>query len=154
MPDYDSSLDIFSGDISFLSKKEFDNKRVDVNGSLTLNNTIVETDLVTQIATGGKDMYLAAASINGTATSVNVVLSATYRLFINGVEKDKFSIRDPMEGDEWDYKFIIQPVKVTTGQIIKITAQNGIAQVNAITIQNGKLVLWEEDTGVDPSLVD
>ena len=42
-------------DIEYLSIKEFDGKRVDVDNSMSLNDTSTETDLVTQTASSGKE---------------------------------------------------------------------------------------------------
>ena len=87
VPEVDDEM----GDIEYLSIKEFENKRVDVNATLSLNNTSTETDLVTQTANTGKDMYLGAASFNGRITNQagGELGSVTYVLYINGFEKEK-----------------------------------------------------------------
>lgn len=141
-------------DVEFFAIKEFDNKRVDVDNILTLANTNVETDLTTQTASGGKDMYLGEASIGGQVTDTfgGEIGGITYRLFVNAVEIDRFRVEDPSEDEEWTYKFLTKGVKVTTGQIIKITAKNDNAGVNRNTTHQGKLVLWEEDTNNTPQI--
>lgn len=140
-------------DIEYLSTKEFDNKRVDVDNTLTLNNTSTETDLVTQTANAGKDMYLAGASIGGQAVTLsNPIGGVTYRLLANAVEIDRFRVEEPQLNEEWDYKFITKGVKVAAGQIIKITAKNDTAGINRITTHNGKELLFEEATGATPQV--
>lgn len=142
-------------DIEFLSIKEFDGKRVDVdNPLLNLNNNSVETDLVTQTAAGGKDMYLGGASIGGSVENISggTLVEVTYRLYANAVEIDKFVKNDPISKEGWTYKFLTKSVKVTTGQIIKITAKNGASGINKETNHQGKLILWEENTDETPQI--
>ena len=146
------------GDIEYLSKKEFDSKRVDVNATLSLNNTSTETDLVTQTANTGKDMYLGAASFNGRITNQagGELGSVTYVLYINGFEKERWVKENPSDTEadnaDWAQTFTTKGVKVAPAQIIKITAQNGTSGVNRITGHSGKLILWEEDMETTPAI--
>ena len=146
-------------DIQYLAIKEFKTKRVDVDGTLSLNNNSVETDLATQTASAGKDMYLGEASISGRVTNEagGNIGTVTYRLFANAVEIDKFVIEDPRKDSSsgqrygnWEHTFLTKSVKVIATQVIKITAQNQAAGINRTTIQQGKLLLWEENTGATP----
>lgn len=143
------------GDIEYLAKKEFDVKRVDADTSLlTLSNNNTETDLVTVTAAGGKDMYLGEASIGGQASIAGGALGGvTYRLKANAVEIDRFRIDEPAQDEEWTYTFLTKSVKVAASQIIKITAQNDNAGANRISTSQGKLILWEEDSGTDPTIL-
>ncbi len=145
------------GDIEYLAIKEFDAKRVDANATLTLNNTSTQTDLVTQTAQGGKDMYLAEASIGGQVNNEasGEVGGVTYILFVNGVEADRFRVENPDDLDvsgSWTHKFTTKGIKVLTTQIIKITAKNDLTGINTTTTHEGVLLLWEEDTATTPAI--
>ena len=139
-------------DLEFLSIKEFNGKRVDVNALLSLNDTVTETDLVTQTANAGKDMYLGEASIGGQATNVPALDNVVYKLFVNAIEIDRYRKEQPTEFESWTYTFTTKGIKVTTGQIIKITAKNSAAGANVNSRQQGKLILWEENTGISPQI--
>ena len=150
-------LDILlMSDILFLAKKENDNKRVDVNSNgLTLSNTTTETDLVTQTANSGKDMYMAKASAQAyvdIAVSPNTV---TARLKVNGITVETLKVDDISAADNpennVEFNFKTKSEKVTTGQIIKITIQNG-TPTTLRSKSRGKLTLWEENTDDDPSI--
>ncbi len=144
-------------DIEYLSIKEFDGKRVDVTttASLTLSATSTETDLVTQTANTGKDMYLGEASFEiWDGGSASVV--PTIRLYINGVVKETSILQlNVASTNAYESRtirtFSTKGLKVATGQIIKITVQND-GTASKITHSNGKLVLWEEDTGASPQV--
>jgi len=146
-------------DFEYLAIKEFETKRVDAEDTLTLNNTATQTDLVTKTAGGGKDMYLAEASVGGNVSNQagGLLGRVSYILFINGVEKDRFVIKNPDESNDtgnWTHIFTTKSIKVTTGQIIKITAKNDELGVNRATTHSGKLILWEEVTGSSPAIQD
>lgn len=141
-------------DMEFLSIKEFEGKRTDVDAILTLNNTSTETDLATQTASVGKDMYLGEASIGGQVTNIagGALGGVTYILYANAVEIDRFRIEDPGLDEEWTHKFLTKGKKVGTTQIIKITAKNDNAGVNRTTTHQGKILLFEETTGETPQI--
>jgi len=105
------------GDIEYLSIKEFEGKRVDKHDNQTLT-TATETDLATQTASGGKDMYLASASFR---IAVGFIGSPTIimRLFVNGVVVERYEINQIDDSEEVDYTFTTKGVKVETTQIIK-----------------------------------
>ena len=142
-------------DIEYLSIKEFDVKRVDKNTTLDLSNSIVETDVVTQTAAGGKDMYLGEATcpMHGTDTEGGPPgFTATYRLFANGIEIETIQLFINIgTGQENQINFKTLGIKVAAGQIIKITVQHSLAGGRS-THSEGKLVLWQEDTGTTPQI--
>jgi len=152
---YREDLEITSemGDIEYLAIKEFDEKRVDIiNNGLTLTNTTTQTDLVTQTASIGKDMYLAQGSFETTITS-NGPFDLIARLVVNGVTVETLTFNESVGNVDNIETFKIKSMKVTTGQIIKITIQNGgTGSGNQTSVSNGQLMLWEEDTSVTPAV--
>ncbi len=136
-------------DIEFLAIKEFDGKRVDADGTVSIGTT-VETDVVTVTAGGGNDMYLGEASFHADVTNGVATSDLTARLYANGVEIETKIWRNLATGSNIELKFITKGEKVATGQIIKITIQ---ASSGTMTITNfGKLVLFEETTGESPQI--
>lgn len=136
-------------DIEYLAIKEFDNKRVDVFAEID-QATIAVTDLVTQTANVGKDMYLAKASIVWNKTGATNA-GITARLFINGVKEDEVLwSTGTLTTQQEQYIFTTESIKVLTGQIIKIEVLSDSA--NDVINYKGKLLLWEEDTGTTPAI--
>ena len=135
-------------DIEYLSIKEFDGKRVDVDDQQILA-TGTETDLATQTANAGKDMYLGVASIN---LEING-LATTYliQLYADGTVVDAFRIQMPSTDADRHifYTFPTKGIKVAATQIIKITTD---ASASNSTNYTTKLVLWEEATGDSPAV--
>jgi len=129
------------------SIKEVDTKRVDVDVSTSLASTS-ETDLATQTASTGKDMYLAEARVSWSKGSTGTP-DINIRLFVNGVQKEEKEWEEIVQNDEDTYTFLTKGVKVTTGQIIKITAQS--SSTDAIAFES-KLLLWEETTSATPQI--
>lgn len=138
-------------DILILAVKDFLAKRVDVNNSLTLDANSTETTIVTQTAGTGKDMYLGSGSFKSSCEEADAVFNCTFRLKVNGTTIETYVERRLVPGDEWDYEFKTKGSKVTTGQVIEITIQNSNGAVNRQTRSEAKLVLWEEDTNVNPN---
>ena len=136
------------GDSAFLAKKEFDGKRVDVNATYNNTGNSNENDIATETANTGKDMYIHEARVNAELNSVTSK-STTFRLYLNGVEVDKFQDLIIQDQQKFFQFHGIKGRKVLAGQIIKITAQNN----NATNGVQGyaELILYEEDTGVDPT---
>lgn len=140
-------------DLEFLSIKEFNDKRVDVDGEVADLGTS-ETDVATQTANTGKDMYLGKAVITLQQSSTTVTNLVKVRLFANAVEIEKRTVEvqsnSGSKNSEGFYEFISKGVKVETGQIIKITAEPTSA--TGTLVANATLTLWEEDTGVSPQI--
>lgn len=138
-------------DIEYLSIKEFDGKRVDVDTETTVSNTLTETDIATQTATTGKDMYLARAKLSLIATAgTGSNFPMEYRLYANGVEIEKIEDQVLLTGADSGATFTTQGVKVAAGQIIKMTLKH---QISTRTVRvNAKLELWEETTGESPAV--
>jgi len=138
-------------DIEFLSIKEFDTKRVDVDGEDTNAADNTNEDVVTQTANSGKDMYLGGAKFNvrvntgGGSPWIYVV-----DLVINGVIEETYINATPPTGEDFEYTFLTKGVKVAATQIIKIQHRNATASKS--TTCTGKLVLWEETTGASPAV--
>ena len=139
-------------DIEFLSIKDFDTKRVDVDAEdVNIVATTTETDIVTQTADTGKDMYLGVASFENTIIN-NPPFDVTIRLVVNGITVETIK-RDQAVGDvDFEFTFETKGIFVTTGQIIKITVQHSVSAGNTRTSTNAKLILWEEDTGATPQI--
>ena len=141
-------------DIEFLAIKEFDGKRVDADAQTTVSNTTTETDVVTVTANTGKDMYLASATVH-VNMSVSQTFDATYRLYANGTVVDAAYTKYLISSSDVQYyaiKFDTKGIKVAANQIIKITVQHSTATSTSVTVNAGKLVLWEEDTGNSPQV--
>ena len=137
-------------DIEYLAIKDFDGKRVDNDGEVTLAATTTETTIVTVTANSGKDMYLGGAEASWLQSAGATNNSITFRLFLNAVELEKKVFERENLGDDGSYLFLTKGAKVAATQIIKITAQNGDA--GPTTIHNGKLILFEETTGETPAV--
>jgi len=143
------------GTLQYLAQKEFNGDRVDVDGKLTISNSAAETDLVTQTANVGKDMYLASASIPSSFVgAINQSYNILYQLYANGVVIDQIEIKiietATVNEESIPLLFKTKGIKVATGQIIKITVKHSIATANSNSTTTGKLQLWEENTGVSP----
>lgn len=140
------------GDILDLAIKEFEGKRVDADANVTVTNTTTETDLVTQTANTGKDMYIGIASFNSSIANFTTSNTVIARLFANGVNIEEFIFRATAQNEDFEYEFKTKGINVLAGQIIKITIQHSNATAANVTQNNGKLVLWEEDTGASPQI--
>ena len=141
-------------DIEYLAIKEFDGKRVDVDSGATITNSSTETTVVTQTAGSApnKDMYLGGAKMSWQASAASGgANNITLRLFLNAVELEKKVYDNEAAGSDGEYVFLTKGVKVAFGEIIKLTAQNSNAS-NTTTIHNGKLILFQEDTGASPAV--
>lgn len=158
MPDAGFSKTVLGGDLAFLAKKEFDNQRVDVSSTgLTLSDTSTETTLVTQTASTGKDMYMAKASAETHVDLATGAFDVTARLYVNGVVVETLTLEGFVDTNGPDnmhtFNFKSTGDKVLTTQIIKITIQNSSGAASRRSSSRGKLILWEEDTGVDPTVI-
>ena len=80
-------------DIEYLSIKDFGGKRVDVYTETSVVNTATETDICTQTANTDKDMYLAKAQADGTASASTATDQCTIRLYVNGTKVEEHIIR-------------------------------------------------------------
>jgi len=145
-------------DIEFLAIKDYgtdgtDSKRVDANDTLTLAESTLETDLVTQTANTGKDMYLGSASLTLADGGTNSNFQIICRLYVNGTEEERIVLQyDTSTTQRWAWKFKTKGIKVAAAQIIKITAETIITANNNDIDFTGKLVLWEEDTNATPQI--
>ena len=139
-------------DIEYMSIKDFDGKRVDVDASTTVNATVTETDLATQTASSGKDMYLAKASCQVEVDLKGVDFTFIVKLYANGVQIDAKSFRALTvdQREEIDFKPI--GVKVAATQIIKMTITHNVSSANTKTITLSQLMLFEESTGDSPQV--
>jgi len=135
-------------DLQFLSIKEFEDKRVDINSIYNNTNSTAENDIAIQTATTGKDMYLAEASVSFRLNSVTGK-SVIFRLRVNDVEIEKFT-RTPNPQDNILRIFLQTGLKVLTGETIRITAQNNNTTNGVLGV--AILKLWEEDTGATPQI--
>lgn len=143
-------------DIEFLAIKDYgtdgtDSKRVDVNAETALLATTTETDTATQTANIGKDMYLASASFEITLTQ-NEPFDITMRLVVNGITVETIKRNQAALDVDFEYTFETKGVKVATGEIIKVTMQNGVDTGNTRSQAKVKLILWEENTGESPQI--
>jgi len=139
-------------DIEFLSIKEFDGKRADVSNIINYINSTLEIDLITYTVPAAKDGYLAFASLVGNYSNpVSPPVDITYRLYLNGVVEEEFTLEDVIAGEEWTHTFQTKSKKFTVGQIVKTTQQLSVAGNNAVRTSS-RLTLWEEDTGDSPQI--
>ena len=134
-------------DIEYLSIKDFDGKLRQNDGTQSATG-----DVATLTANSGKDMYLASAHFNVISNTVNMVITATVVLKINGVIVDtwKTSGVSPvtLQARFGEYIFPVG-FKVTTGQIIKIECTaNGGNDADII----GEIQCFEEATGASPAI--
>lgn len=136
----------------FLAIKEFDGKRVDVDASTTVSNTVTETDVVTQTASSGKDMYLSRAKGQMLISEATGVFDVTIKLVANGVTKGTRQYNDNAKDTEIDFDFNVIGVKVAATQIIKITVTHSSATATRNSITSSELILFEEDTGKTPQI--
>ena len=139
------------GDLEFLSIKEDEDKRVDVDDATSVTNTVTETDLATQTASGGKDMYLGGAKWTCSISS-NANFDILIQLYVNGVVVEQKTFDEVSNNNDLEYVFLTKGEKVTTGQIIKITMIHSSATPTRITKNKTKLILWEEPTGESPQI--
>ena len=152
MPDSGAFNVKVGGDLAFLAKKEFDGKLSSVEGFLS-----VIGDLATITAAAGKDMYIARAKVIfykntvGAATS----LADKVELQINGIAVETATFMHEAEDvtpefgvGAWSYEFKNMGRKVAATQIIKLEVITLDADVDV----EGFIEVWEEDTGVDPTL--
>lgn len=138
-------------DIEYLSIKDFDGKRVDVDAVTDVNLTTTETDLATQTASSGKDMYLAGARVTGTIDVAGGAGSSTIlRLRVNGVDVEQKRFEELADESEFSYTFLTKGVKVAATEIIKITAQH--SNTTQQSKLKSKLLLFEETTGESPQV--
>lgn len=136
----------------FLSIKEFEGKRVDKFTNTSVLNTITETDIVTQTANAGKDMYLAEANINVQVIS-SANFNAIWKLIANGITIDSVYLgRLTNEQDRTHIFRLKSVVKVAAGEIIKITVLHSSATATRRTLTSGTLVLFEEITDETPQI--
>ena len=151
-------------DIEFLAIKEYgtdgtDSKRVDVDNTVSISNSTTETDIATQTANTGKDMYLGGVTLHVRSTSsTGAQNNLTVRVRINGVAVETYEVDDLStiavnEGTlQGNIPLISKGDKVATGQIIKVTAQHSSADANNNAAYTAKLILWEETTGETPQI--
>jgi len=138
-------------DIEYLAIKDNDGKRVDADAEVSIADSGTETDIVTVTANSGKDMYLGGAKMNFATTVGSGSTDVTFRLFVNGVELEKFVFRAKALGLEGSFEFLTKGVKVAATQIIKLTGQNSDATSKTVAYY-GKLILFEETTGESPQV--
>ena len=136
------------GDIEFLSKKEFDGKLVENEGTRTTTG-----DLATLTASSGKDMYLAKAKVSATTVAESFDEDIIIELKVNGVIKETWATNlnrtsggvGKSAADE--YEFATSGIKVAATQIIKLE----VVTITATSVQaNGVIVCFEETTGETP----
>lgn len=150
MPDSGAFNVKVGGDLAFLAKKEFDGKLSSAEGFLSAIG-----DLVTITAATGKDMYLARAQVS---FYVNLSNSSSFgdfcELKANGVIKETAAYSSGQASSGFGgstsivYDFRNLGLKVLAGQIIKLE----VTVLTAKTDVEGFIEVWEEDTGVDPTL--
>jgi len=141
-------------DIEYLSIKDFGSKRVDKTTVVIVTDTTTETDIVTQTASSGKDMYLGEGIINFTENSLNQTVLVTLRLYINGtvIETIKYLAVPAQDTHTFNYKFLSKGKKVAATEIIKITTQHNVNTSNTSFTYGGTLILFEEVTGESPAI--
>jgi len=138
-------------DIEFLSIKDFDGKRVDADGAVTITNTTTETDVVTVTAGSGKDMYLAGAVCTMFVSDEAAAHDDVARLVVNATPVEIIATADPGVPGKHEFNFITKGVKVAATQIIKLTFANGTGSSYETQVK-GKLLLFEEATGDSPQI--
>ena len=149
MPDSSAFNVKVGGDLAFLAKKEFDGKLSSAEGFLS-----VVGDLATITAATGKDMYIARAKITYFHNASNVLsIGDQVVLKINGVIIE--TSRETLVADSGVpamtmaiYEFRNMGQKVAASQIIKLE----VITLDTQTDVEGFIEVWEEDTGVDPTL--
>ncbi len=149
MPDAGSGRTPVSGDLAFLSGKEFD-------GKLRTNEGVVTTtgDLATLTATTGKDMYLASAQCSTVRSDIAGLGNVTVKveLKLNGVVIETWIAHTMWNtslthfDNVYNFKIGIGK-KVLAGQIIKLEVVTNAGSDNDF---EGAISCFEEDTGVDP----
>jgi len=135
-------LNLVTGDIAYLSKKEFDGKLRQADGSLSVTG-----DLATLTANAGKDMYLAKATVvfyNNSAS--NPTVASKVSLLLNGVTVEVVASQIGLITESFQYIFV-NLGKVATTQIIKLE----VTAIDTNVDIEGSIVVFEEDTGTDPS---
>ena len=135
-------------DIEYLSIKEFDNKLLSDEGSLTTTGT-----LATLTADTGKDMYIARAKITFFADSQDDALGDTVELQLNGVviETSPATLQVALGSTglaTHTYSFENIGHKVTTGQVIRLQ----VTILDAQTTVEGFIECFEEVTGTSPAI--
>jgi len=138
-------------DIEYLSIKDFDGKRVDVDDILSITTSSTELDAATQTAGSGKDMYLAGANITSIITLQSQAFSIIFRLYVNGTVVETLEVEGVALADEYSLTFLTKGVKVAATQIIKITAQQS-GTTGRSSQHRSKLMLFEEATGESPQI--
>lgn len=133
-------------DIEFLAIKEFGSKRVDVDDQSTVATT-TETDLATQTANTGRDMYLGGASVS-TINNAAGTMTVEHRLYINGTAVQE-NTQLVATNAKMSTVFLTKGLKVAATQIIKITVKNSAS--NSSNCES-ELILWEEATGESPQV--
>ncbi len=136
----------FLSDILVLSVKSLLNK-VKTDEGILAGAT---GDLATLTASGGKDMYIARATVNFVNQFSATTATAIANLKINGiiVETCRFTAERTGAGvgiKSQTYPFTNIGHKVTTGQIIKLDVTS-----NSSSTVLGFIECYEEDTGVSP----
>lgn len=116
-------------------------------------------DLATLTATGGKQMYLAKATVSGRLSAKTLTAQAVVVLKLNGVIRDRGylsgTVGSTASGSQFQggsgelfHEFTLRGVKVEPGEIIKIE----VISSNAVISLSGTLHVWEETDGETPQI--